>query len=158
MSALSRPEHEAVAQLDLREVLTLRMGEEEYAINILAIQEIRRFEQPTRIANAPAHTLGVCDLRGLIVPVHDLRRFLGLPAPIDDTTATVVVRVGRETVGLVVDTVSDVVGLAPEQIKPPPALGQHAAALHLIGLAPLRQADQDRLLILLDIQGLVQSL
>src|SRR5574343_807420 len=135
MTALTVIEHQALEAAAPREVLTSRLGAEEYGIDILAVQDIRRFETATRIANAPAHVLGVMNLRGVIVPILDLRRLLGLPAENGTNTVTVVVNVGTRTVGLVVDAVSDVVALAPEQIQPKPALGPQVGSDFIVGLA-----------------------
>lgn len=158
MTALSVIEHQALETALPREVLTSRLGGEEYGIDILAVQEIRRYEVATRIANAPAHVLGVMNLRGVIVPIIDLRRLLGLPAENDTHTVTVVVNLAHRTVGLVVDAVSDVVALTAEQIQPRPALGTQVDADFITGLAQLGSGDAQRLLQLLDLQALLRDL
>jgi purine-binding chemotaxis protein CheW len=158
MTALSVIEHQALETALPREVLTSRLGGEEYGIDILAVQEIRRYEVATRIANAPAHVLGVMNLRGVIVPIIDLRRLLGLPAENDTNTVTVVVNLAHRTVGLVVDAVSDVVALTAEQIQPRPALGTQVDADFITGLAQLGSGDAQRLLQLLDLQALLRDL
>lgn len=158
MSALSVIEHHAIEAAAPREVLTSRLGAEEYGIDILAVQEIRRYEQPTRIANAPRHVLGVMNLRGVIVPIVDLRHLLGLPAENGVNTVTVVVTLAGRTVGLVVDAVSDVVALAQEQIQPRPALGPQVDADFIVGLAQLSSAEGQRLLLLVDLAALLRDL
>ena len=158
MTALSAIENQALEAAAPREVLTSRLGTEDYGIDILAVQEIRRFETATRIANAPAHVLGVMNLRGVIVPIVDLRRLLGLPAENGTNTVTVVVNLGARTVVLVVDAVSDVVALAPEQIQPRPALGSHAGADFIVGLAQLGAGDTHGLLQLVDLPALLRDL
>ena len=158
MTALSVIEHQALETAAPREVLTCRLGAEEYGINILAVQEIRRYEAATRIANAPAHMLGVMNLRGVIVPIVDLRRLMGLPAENGTNTVTVVVNLAHRTVGLVVDAVSDVVALAQEQVQPPPALGAQVDAGFIIGLAQLGSGDTQRLLQLIDLGALLKDL
>lgn len=158
MTALTVIEQTAVAAAMPREVLTARLGGEEYGIDILAVQEIRRYEAPTRIANAAAHLLGVMDLRGVIVPVVDLRRHLGLPAEQGHDTVTVVVNVANRTLGLVVDAVSDVVALASDCIRPRPALGAGADAGFIVGLATLDGTDRPRLLQLTDLEALLRNL
>ncbi len=148
MSALTVIEHQAVEAAAPLEVLTSRLGEEEYGINILAVQEIRRYEQPTRIANAASHMLGIMNLRGVIVPIVDLRRLLGLPAENGVNTVTVVVNFGGRTVGLVVDGVSDV-------IQPRPPLGA-ADAGFIVGLATL-DTTPPRMLLIVDLGVLLQD-
>ncbi len=139
------------------EVLTLRLGAEEYGIDILRVQEIRSYEQPTRIAGAPPHVLGVTNLRGVIVPIVDLRSRFGLDAQFGSGTVTVVLAVGGRTVGAVVDAVSDVVALAPAQIKPAPAFGSAIDAGHITGIATLGEGKGARMLILADIQALMHG-
>jgi purine-binding chemotaxis protein CheW len=154
MSANTQEETLAVADISMaapREVLTLRLGGEEYGIDILRVQEIRSYEQPTRMAGAPPHVLGVTNLRGAIVPIVDLRCSFGLDAAFDSNTVTVVLGVGGRTVGAVVDAVSDVVALAPEQIKPAPAFNGAIEFSHITGIATLGEGARARMLILLDI-------
>ena len=141
-----------------REVLTLRLGDEEYAIDILRVQEIRSYEKPTRIANAPSHLLGVTNLRGVIVPIIDLRMRFGLEAAYDAATVTIVLNVGARTVGAVVDAVSDVQALTPGQIKPAPDFGGVIDAAEVIGLATIQQGDRERMLILVDIEQLLRDI
>jgi purine-binding chemotaxis protein CheW len=155
MSAIDDAEIAAVQQAAPREVLTLRLGEEEYGIDILRVQEIRSYEPPTRIANAPAHLLGVLNLRGVIVPVVDLRHRLGLPAAIDVATVTIVVNVAGRTFGAVVDAVSDVVALLPAQIKPAPVFSGAVDARHITGIGVVETGEGQRMLILLAIERLL---
>jgi purine-binding chemotaxis protein CheW len=157
MTAISIIENNAIASAAPPEVLAARLGAEEYGIDILAVQEIRRYEAPTRIANAARHLLGVMNLRGVIVPIVDLRHRLGLPAGYDVNTVTVVVNVAGRTVGLVVDSVSDVVALQPEQVRPRPGLGGQADIDFIVGIATLEGAEGPRLLLLLDIPALLRD-
>ena len=102
-----------------REFLTFRLGAEEYGIEILKVQEIRGWEVPTAIAGTPEFIKGVINLRGTIVPIVDLRLKFGLEkANYDEFTVVIILSVARRVVGIVVDAVSDVVTLAPEQIRP----------------------------------------
>src|ERR1044071_3409047 len=104
------------------EYLTFRLGGEEYGIDILRVQEIRSYEQPTRIANAPAFLKGVVNLRGVIVPIVDLRLKLGCEcAEYNHFTVVIVLNVRGRVVGAVVDSVSDVLELNGEQIRQAPA-------------------------------------
>lgn len=157
MTAISVIENNALTAAAPLEVLTSRLGEEEYGIDILAVQEIRRFEQPTRIANAASHLLGIMNLRGVIVPIIDLRLRMGLPAENGVNTVTVVVNVAGRTLGLVVDGVSDVVALTREQVQPRPGLGGQVDVNHIVGLATLESADGPRMLMLMDLAALLRD-
>ncbi|MEW5882495.1 MAG: chemotaxis protein CheW, partial [Pseudomonadota bacterium] len=122
MSASTGLETSAVAAAaTAREYLTFRLGAEEYGIDILKVQEIRGYDGVTRIAHAPAHVLGVINLRGVIVPIVDLRVKLALgEVRYDAFTVVIVLNVAQRVVGAVVDAVSDVLELAPEQIRAAP--------------------------------------
>lgn len=138
-----------------REFLTFRLGDEEYGIDILRVQEIRSYEKPTRIANAQSFLKGVVNLRGVIVPIVDLRLALGCAdAPYNDFTVVIVLNVGQRVIGAVVDSVSDVLALGAEQMRPAPDMSAGAVgANHITGIG---QAGE-RMLILLDIQSLLSS-
>jgi purine-binding chemotaxis protein CheW len=127
-----------------REVLTSRLGGEEYGVDILRVQEIRSREQPTWLGSAPPHVLGATNLRGVIVPIVDLRCRFGLDAACGSDTVTVVLGLGGRTVGAVVDAVSDVVALAPEQIKPAPAFNGAIESSHITGIATLGKGERAR--------------
>jgi purine-binding chemotaxis protein CheW len=133
----------------IREFLAFKLGDEEYGMNILCVQEIRSFEKPTALANAPADILGVVNLRGVIVPIIDLRVRLKLAkATYDAQTVVIVVNAGPHVVGLVVDGVSDVLTLKPEQMRPVPSLDSGFSTEHLLALGSV----DERMLILLDIE------
>ena len=158
MSAHTPKERQAVAARAVaapNEVLTLRLGAEEYGIDILRVQEIRSYEQPTRIAGAPPHVLGVTNLRGVIVPIIDLRCRVGLDAVYGSDTVSVVLAVAGRTVGAVVDAVSDVVALTPAHIKPAPEFSGATATTHITGIATLGEGAGARMLVLLDIEQLM---
>ncbi|HEY0819539.1 MAG TPA: chemotaxis protein CheW [Rhizobacter sp.] len=162
MSAISIAERESVSQAasatsSTREFLSLRLGAEEYGIDILWVQEIRSHEPATRIAGAPESVQGVLNLRGVIVPIVDLRRHFASEPRFDAATVTIVLNVRGRTVGVTVDSVSDVIGLQQDQIKPVPAFNQGVAVGHITGIATLRQGDGDRTLILLDIEQLLSG-
>ena len=143
-----------------REWLTFRLGQEHYGIDILSVQEIRKFEEPTHIVGAPDDCLGVIDLRGVAVTIVDLRRRFGIPAGFDTATVTVVLGLGGRTVGAVVDAVSDVVQIAPSAIRPAPAFSSVGPnALCITGLAGLPGDDGqgERMVILLDIGRLMSA-
>ena len=140
----------------LRECLTFRIGAEEYGIDILRVQEIRSYEPPTRIAGAPRFVTGMTNLRGVIVPVVDLRLRLQAPeARHDASTVIVVLNVHGRVVGVVVDAVSDVIELSAEQIRPSPRFNDTVSANHIVGIASFDGGAGERLLILLDIEALL---
>lgn len=137
-----------------REFLVFSLGEEEYAIDILKVQEIRGYENVTRIANAPDFIKGVTNLRGIIVPIVDLRiKFRLEKVEYGGQTVVIVVNVGDRVIGIVVDGVSDVMTLTPEQIKPAPEFGVTLSSDFLSGLGSL----EDRMLVLVDIEKLLTS-
>ena len=137
-----------------REYLAFSLGGEEYAVNILQVQEIRAYERVTRIANMPAFIKGVMNLRGAVVPVVDLRvRFNVGAAEYGPSTIVIVINIGPRTIGMVVDGVSDVVILKPSDVRPAPQIAGVLSAEFLEGVAILDQ----RMLIIVDINGLMSS-
>lgn len=137
-----------------QEYLTFTLGREEYAIDILRVQEIRGYDQVTAIANAPAFIKGVINLRGAIVPIVDLRiKFNLAEVGYDQFTVVIILNVGRRIVGAVVDSVSDVIALAAEEVKSPPEFGSSFDTEYLLGLA----TAGERMLILVDIEKLMTS-
>lgn len=137
-----------------QEFLAFTLGKEEYGIDILKVQEIRGYETVTRIANAPEFIKGVVNLRGIIVPIVDMRIKFHLGEPTyDQFTVVIILNVAGRVVGMVVDSVSDVTTLSPEQIKPAPEMGTALNTDYLIGLGTIDQ----RMLILVDIDKLMSS-
>lgn len=142
------------AEAHNREFLVFSLGEEEYAVDILKVQEIRGYENVTRIANAPDFIKGVTNLRGVIVPIVDLRIKFHLDrVEYGGQTVVIVVNVEDRIVGIVVDGVSDVMTLSPDQIKPAPEFGVTLSSDFLSGLGSL----EDRMLVLVDIDKLLTS-
>ena len=143
------------------EYLSFKVGAEEYGIDILRVQEIRGHDAVTRIAHAPSFIRGVINLRGVIVPIIDLRIKFGLgEARIDAFTVVIILNVARRTLGIVVDSVSDVLQLAPEQIRPAPQFSSQIDVSHIVGLGTIpASADDadDRMLIIVDIERLMAS-
>jgi len=140
------------------EFLSFRLGGEEYGIDILRVQEIRSYEPPTRIANAPAFIKGVVNLRGVIVPVVDLRLKLGCEtAEYNDFTVVIVLNVRGRVIGVVVDSVSDVLALGADSIKPAPELSSTVDAQYILGIGCVKTGEVERLLILSDIEALMSS-
>ncbi len=148
----SKTEEAAVAVA--REYLTFRLAQEEYGIDILKVQEIRGYEPPTRIAHAPKFVKGVVNLRGTIVPIVDMRlRFHCAQAAYDSFTVVIVLNLHQRVVGIVVDSVSDVLELTPEQIRPAPEVESTIDKGCITGLGSVGE----RMLILLDIEKLMTS-
>jgi purine-binding chemotaxis protein CheW len=148
----------AAAGLRVDEFLTFKLGGEEYGIDILKVQEIRGYEAVTRIANAPAFIKGVVNLRGVIVPIVDLRvKFALGQARYDAFTVVIILNVAGRVVGAVVDSVSDVLQLGPGQIKPAPQFNALLAADYIMGLGTVAGSEGERLLILVDIERLLSS-
>ena len=140
------------------EFLSFRLGNEEYGIDILRVQEIRSYEAPTRIANAPAFIKGVVNLRGVIVPIVDMRLKLGCEsAEYTDFTAVIVLNVRGRVIGAVVDSVSDVLALGADSIKAAPELNSSVDAGYIMGIGCVKNGDVERMLILTDIEALMSS-
>ena len=136
------------------EYLTFRLGAEEYGIDILRVQEIRSYEEPTRIANAPSFIKGVVNLRGVIVPVVDLRIKLNCEkVEYNGFTVVIVLNVHGRVVGAVVDSVSDVIELGGDQIRPAPEMNTTVDTTFITGIASVAE----RMLILMDIEALMSS-
>jgi purine-binding chemotaxis protein CheW len=138
--------------------LTFVCAGEEYGVEILCVQEIKGWEGVTRVPYTPVYLLGVMNLRGVIVPVIDLRLRFGLaPRATDGSTVVIVVRVnterGEKTAGIVVDAVSEVYGVAPDNIKSTPELGASPDGACVRGLTTV----EEKMVMLLDIDRLVGS-
>ncbi|ALR77113.1 chemotaxis protein CheW [[Enterobacter] lignolyticus] len=137
-----------------QEFLVFTLGDEEYGIDILKVQEIRGYDQVTRIANTPSFIKGVTNLRGVIVPIVDLRvKFCQDDVDYNDNTVVIVLNLNQRVVGIVVDGVSDVLSLAAEQIRPAPEFAVTLSTEYLTGLGALGE----RMLILVNIEKLLNS-
>jgi purine-binding chemotaxis protein CheW len=136
------------------EYLTYTLGPEEYAIDILKVQEIRGYEAPTTIANAPPFLKGVINLRGTIVPIVDLRIKFGVGnAEYTPFTVVIILNLGSRVVGMVVDSVSDVTMLRQDSIRPAPEFSASVDTRYIKGLCTL----DERMLIVVDIERLMLS-
>ncbi|HZX81477.1 MAG TPA: chemotaxis protein CheW [Lysobacter sp.] len=136
------------------EYLTFTLGQEEYGVEILKVQEIRGYDSVTRLPGAPDFIKGAINLRGTIVPVVDMRIKFELPqVSYDDTTVMVVLNVADRIVGVVVDSVSDVIALQASQLRPTPDLGSAIDRKFLTGIGVV----DERMLVLLDIERLMTS-
>lgn len=141
-----------------REFLSFKLGAEEYGIDILKVQEIRGYEPPTRIANSPHFIMGVINLRGVIVPIVDLRLKFSLgEAQYNQFTVVIVLNIAKRVVGIVVDSVSDVLALDEEQIKPAPTFNAILDASYITGLGTVSSDGDERMLILADIERLMSG-
>ncbi|OGT12845.1 MAG: chemotaxis protein CheW [Gallionellales bacterium RIFCSPHIGHO2_02_FULL_57_16] len=139
---------------DSRELLTFTLGSEEYGIDILKVQEIRGYEAVTAIANAPEFIKGVINLRGIIVPIVDMRIKFNLGSvTYNETTVVIILNVASRVVGMVVDGVSDVTALKADEIKPAPEFGAGLDTQYLQGLGTV----DERMIILVDIEELMSS-
>ena len=146
--------HAGATEPGRQEYLAFTLGNEEYGIDILKVQEIRGYEAVTRIATAPAFIKGVINLRGNIVPIVDMRIKFNLEhVRYDAFTVVIILNVGGRVVGMVVDGVSDVLTLTSEQVRPAPEFGAEFDTQYLIGLGSVDQ----RMLILVDIEKLMTS-
>jgi purine-binding chemotaxis protein CheW len=138
----------------IQEFLSFKLGSEEYGMDILRVQEIRSYEEPTRMANTPAFIKGVINLRGVIVPIIDMRIKFNLDqVNYDSFTVVIVINIGKQVVGMVVDGVSDVITLAPEQMQPAPGFSGAIGNDHILAIGSIGE----RMLILLDIEKLMSS-
>jgi purine-binding chemotaxis protein CheW len=137
-----------------RELLTFTLGREEYGIDILKVQEIRGYDTVTTIANAPEFIKGVINLRGVIVPIVDMRiKFKLGSVTYNETTVVIILNISKRVVGMVVDGVSDVITLKPDEVKPPPEFGSSLDTQYLLGLGTVGE----RMIILVDIERLMSS-
>lgn len=137
-----------------REYLTFRLDQEEFGIDILKVQEIRGYEPPTRIANAPDFMKGVVNLRGTIVPIVDMRLKFGCSkAEYNSFTVVIILNLKARVVGIVVDSVSDVMELPAEALRPRPEIESIIDPSCITGLGSVGE----RMLILLDIEQLMSS-
>jgi len=161
-----------------KEFLTFRLSREEFAVEILRVQEIRGWEDPTPLPSVPPYVKGVVDLRGSVVPIIDLREKFGLPVSYDGTTVVIVVHVftsqGERVVGLVVDAVSDVYTFDLKEVQPAPDISTSIDSQYIIGLSTLIEgkgqssmsasgeaqkagSDKGRMVILIDIDKLASE-
>ena len=152
----------AVAEQARREFLTCRLGEETYGVDILQVQEIREIDQVTRVPHVAHYVRGVINLRGAIVPIVDLGLMFGFQQPLPLKAASaIVLNVDRRLVGLVVSSVSDVVGLTEDEIRAAPDLAQRAIAEALVGIGTRRDADgrpEGESILLLDVDDIMQRI
>lgn len=145
---------DAASAAPKKEFLSFRLGQEEYCLDILSVQEIRGYDTVTSIANTPVFIKGVINLRGNIVPIVDLRiKFNLKEVRYDATTIVIILNLNKKMIGIVVDSVSDVIGLPVDSIKEAPRFGSAINTEFISGMATF----DNRMLIVVDIQRLMSS-
>ncbi len=139
---------------DSRELLTFTLGSEEYGIDILKVQEIRGYDAVTTIANSPEFIKGVINLRGIIVPIVDMRIKFNLGnVTYNELTVVIILNIANRVVGMVVDGVSDVIALTAEQVKAAPEFSGAMDTQYITGLGTV----DERMIIIVDIEKLMTS-
>ncbi|WP_207062452.1 chemotaxis protein CheW [Motiliproteus sp. SC1-56] len=134
--------------------VTFRLAEETYGINVMQVQEVLRYTEVAPVPGAPAYVLGIINLRGNVVTVIDTRQRFGLPATeVTDHSRIVVIEVGGQVVGILVDAVSEVVYLNQSEIEQAPNVGTEESAKFIQGVCH----KDNRLLILVDLQKLMSE-
>jgi purine-binding chemotaxis protein CheW len=134
---------------ELLQLVSFKIGEEEFGVDILKVQEINRMLDVTRVPNAPEYVDGVINLRGKVIPIIDLRRRFGMDRKEHDkNTRIVVVELSGKIVGFVVDAVSEVLRIPGSVTEPPPSIVAGIDADYITAVGKL----EDRLLILLDLE------
>lgn len=152
-STISQGQTQAVKE-EIKQYLTFWLNEQEYGLDLLRVREIRGFTSITAIPNMPVHIKGVMNLRGTVLPVVDLRLKFGMPEKeYSKFTVIIIAKSGEKNVGLVVDSVSDVLSLPAQQIHPPPDFGIAVDRNFILGLLKA----SDRLSILLDLDKLLSE-
>ncbi|WP_315782024.1 MULTISPECIES: chemotaxis protein CheW [unclassified Bradyrhizobium] len=142
---------EAAVSENVQQFITFTLGEEEYGIDIMVVREIKGWTETTMIPNSPAHVRGVINLRGIIVPIFDLRARFGVGVTIPTNMhVVIIVAAGTRTVGLLVDTVSDIISVDPKEIREVPDMGMPVEDQFLEGLV----AIENRMVTLVSLSGL----
>ena len=139
---------------ELLQLVTFSIGEEEFGVDILKVQEIIRTMEITRVPRAADFVEGVINLRGKVIPIIDLRRRFGFSSKEHDKhTRIIVIEINNMIVGFVVDSVSEVLRIPAATVEPPPPVVAGVESEYINGVGKL----QDRLLILLDLDKLLSS-
>lgn len=148
--------HDSVKQIgagsDILQLVTFTLGNEEYAVDILKVQEINRMKEITRVPNSPPYVEGVINLRGKVIPVVSLRKKFGLEERENDEQSRIMIMdIQGITMGLVVDSVSEVLRIPASTVEPTPPMASNISAEFIKGIAKM----EDRLIILLDMDRLI---
>lgn len=139
---------------ELLQLVTFSIGEEEFGVNILKVQEINRTMEITKVPRSPEFVEGVINLRGKVIPIIDLRKRFGLRAkPEDKDTRIIVIEINSVIVGFVVDAVSEVLRIPASTVEPPPPVVAGVESDYISGVGQLK----DRLLIMLDLDKLLST-
>ncbi|HQT79357.1 MAG: chemotaxis protein CheW [Rhodospirillales bacterium 20-64-7] len=139
---------------DMQQFITFRIGVEEYGIDIMVVREIKGWTETTMIPNAPVHVRGVINLRGVVVPIFDLRARFGMGTTVPTAMhVVIIVAAGKRIIGLLVDAVSDIISIDPKAIRPVPEMGLPVDDHFLEGLVAL----DDRMVTLVALAGLFGS-
>ncbi len=138
---------------DILQLVTFKLGDEEYGIDILKVQEINRMTEITAMPKSPFSVEGVINLRGKVIPVVNLRKKFGLSMKEIDFQSRIIVVDSESTVGLIVDSVSEVLRISSDTIEPPPPITGGTGSEYIMGIGKLK----DRLIILLDIDKLLSE-
>lgn len=137
---------------EILQLVTFTLGSEEYAVDILKVQEINRMKEITRVPNSPAYVEGVINLRGKVIPVVNIRKKFGLPEKENDEQSRImIIDIQGITMGLVVDSVSEVLRVPSSIVEPTPPMASNISTEFIKGIAKL----EDRLIILLDMDRLL---
>lgn len=139
---------------ELLQLVTFKIGEEEFGVNILKVQEIIGTMDITKVPRAPAFVEGVINLRGIVIPIIDLRSRFGLKSkPGDKDTRIIVIEINKVIIGFVVDAVSEVLRIPSRTVEPPPPVVAGVESDYISGVGQLK----DRLLIMLDLDRILSS-
>jgi len=143
---------EAAGNVEHRQCVTFRLDEEIYGINVMLVQEVLRVTEIAPVPGAPSYVVGIINLRGNVVTVIDTRMRFGLPPrEIDDSTRIVVIEAEKQTVGIIVDSVSEVVDVYSNEIESAPNVGNDETARYIEGVV----SRGEELLILVDLNKLL---
>ena len=144
----------AVATGEIEQFVTFTIGKEEYGVDIMAVREIKGWSETTQLPNTPEHMRGVLNLRGLIVPIFDLRcRFSGKFTDVSPLHVIIIVAVGDRMIGILVDTVSDILSVTSGEIRAVPKMDRRIDDQYLTGLVNVKE----RMVALLDVERLFKS-
>ncbi|GLI53049.1 MULTISPECIES: chemotaxis protein CheW [Thermodesulfovibrio] len=151
-TALVVSEKKTGGDIKILQLVTFTLGGEEYAVDILKVQEINRMKEITRVPNAPYYVEGVINLRGKVIPVISLRKKFGLPEEEETSKQRIMIMdIQGITIGLIVDSVSEVLRISTDIVEPPPPMTYSVSSEFIWGIAKL----EDRLIILLDMDKLI---